>query len=67
MPVPDKMILFIGQLGVFHLEAVRAGFKKARQEHEYAVIIAVARKITENVLWEDPKLLRWYDRAPDKK
>ncbi len=50
-------------LKVFRLEAVRAGFKKARQERDYATIIAVARKIPENVLQEDPKLLMWYDQA----
>ncbi len=44
-------------------EAVRAGFKKAWQERDYATIITVARKIPENVLQEDPKLLMWYDRA----
>jgi DNA modification methylase len=50
-------------LKVFRLEAVRAGFKKAWQERDYTTIIAVARKIPENVLQEDPKLLMWYDQA----
>ncbi len=40
------------RLNVFRLEAVRAGFKKAWQERDYATIIAVARKIPENVLQE---------------
>ena len=44
-------------------EAVRAGFKKAWQERDYAVIVAVADKIPNNVLEEDPKLLMWYDQA----
>ena len=48
---------------MFRLEAVSAGFKNAWQERDYATIIAVARKIPENVLQEDPKLLMWYDRA----
>ena len=30
---------------------------------DYAVIIAVADKIPNNVLEEDPKLLMWYDQA----
>jgi len=47
----------------FRMEAVRAGFKKAWQERDYATIIAVASKIPENVLQEDPKLLMWYDQA----
>jgi len=51
------------KLKVFRLEAVRAGFKKAWQERDYATIIAVARKIPENVLQEDSKLLMWYDQA----
>ncbi|MEG3064400.1 hypothetical protein [Acetomicrobium sp.] len=45
------------------LEAVRVGFKKAWQEHDYTTIIAVARKIPEKILLEDPKLLMWYDQA----
>jgi DNA modification methylase/predicted RNA-binding Zn-ribbon protein involved in translation (DUF1610 family) len=51
------------RLKVFRLEAVRTGFKKAWQERDYPTIIAVARKISENVLQEDPKLLMWYDQA----
>ena len=47
----------------FRLEAVRAGFKKAWQERDYAVIVAVADKIPNNVLEEDPKPLMWYDQA----
>ena len=51
------------QLKVFRLEAVRAGFKKAWQERDYETIISVARKIPDNVLHEDQKLLMWYDQA----
>ena len=51
------------KLNVFRLEAVRVGFKKAWQERDYAVIVAVADKIPNNVLEEDPKLLMWYDQA----
>ena len=51
------------KLKVFRMEAVRAGFKKAWQERDYATIIAVARKVPENVLQEDPQLLMWYDQA----
>ena len=51
------------RLKVFRLEAVRTGFKKAWQERGYATIINVARKIPEEVLQEDPKLLMWYDQA----
>lgn len=55
------------RLRVFRLEAVRAGFKKAWQERDYATIIAVARKISEKILQEDPKLLMWYDQALTRK
>ena len=54
------------RLKVFRLEAVRAGFKRAWQEKSeagYRTIIEVARKIPENILQEDPKLLMWYDQA----
>ena len=51
------------KLRIFRLEAVRAGFKKAWQERDYAVIISVADKIPNKVLQEDPKLLMWYDHA----
>ncbi len=55
------------RLKVFRLEAVRAGFKKAWQERDYDTIITVARRIPENVLQEDPKLLMWYDQALTRK
>ena len=51
------------RLKVFRLEAVRAGFKNAWEQRNYVTIIAVARKIPDNVLQEDPKLLMWYDQA----
>ena len=51
------------RLKVFRLEAVRAGFKKAWQERDYSTIIAVAEKIPDKVLQEDPKLLMWFDQA----
>ena len=51
------------RLKIFRLEAVRAGFKKAWQEKDYNTIIEVAKKIKENVLQEDPKLLMFYDQA----
>jgi len=51
------------RLKVFRLEAVRAGFKKAWQERNYKIIIDVAKKIPDNILQEDSKLLMWYDQA----
>lgn len=55
------------RLKVFRLEAVRAGFRKAWQERDYDTIITVARKIPEDVLQEDSKLLMWYDQAMTRK
>ncbi|MBX7228947.1 MAG: site-specific DNA-methyltransferase [Burkholderiaceae bacterium] len=55
------------KLKVFRLEAVRAGFRKAWQERDYDTIIAVANKIPDVVLQEDPKLLMWYDQALTRK
>jgi len=51
------------KLKVFRLEAVRVGFKKAWQERDYKTIIAIAEKIPNTVLEEDPKLLMWFDQA----
>lgn len=47
----------------FRKEVIRAGFKKAYQERDYATIIAVAEKIPNKILEEDQKLLMWYDQA----
>ena len=41
----------------------RAGFKHCWQNRDYRTIIAVAQRIPEDVLQEDPKLLMWYDQA----
>ena len=51
------------KLKVFRLEAVRAGFKHCWQTRDYRTIIAVAQRIPETILQEDPKLLMWYDQA----
>ena len=51
------------RLRVLRLEAIRAGFKKSWQELDYQTIVDIAKKIPENVLEEDPKLLMYYDLA----
>ena len=43
------------KLRLVRLEAVRCGFKKAWQEHDYATIIQVAEKIPDKLLQEDQK------------
>lgn len=47
----------------FRLEALRAGFKKAWQNRDYALILDVAAKIPDKILEEDQKLLMWRDNA----
>lgn len=51
------------KIRILRLEAVRAGFKHCWQARDYRTIIAVAQRIPENVLQEDPKMLMWYDQA----
>jgi hypothetical protein len=51
------------RLKVFRLEAVRAGFKRAWEQKDYRTIIDVAKRIPEDVLQEDQKLVMWYDNA----
>lgn len=51
------------KLREFRLEVLRAGFKAAWGKKDYATIIKIARKIPEEALQEDEKLLLWYDQA----
>lgn len=51
------------RLKEFRLEVLRAGFKEAWGKKDYQTIIAVAKKIPDEALQEDEKLLLWYDQA----
>lgn len=51
------------RLKEFRLEVLRAGFKDAWGKKDYQTIIAVAKKIPDEALQEDEKLLLWYDQA----
>jgi len=51
------------KIKVLRLESVRVGFKYCWQNRDYRTIIAVAQRIPESILQEDPKLLMWYDQA----
>lgn len=51
------------KLKIIRLEAVRTGFKKAWQEHDYNTIVEISNKIPQEILEEDQKLLMWYDQA----
>ena len=51
------------RLKLFRLEALRAGFGRAWRERDYATILAVARKLPDDVLREDAKLTMWLSLA----
>jgi 16S rRNA G966 N2-methylase RsmD len=51
------------KLKVFRVEAVRAGFRSAWQQNDYAAILDVAEKVPEDVLQEDAMLLMWYSNS----
>ena len=60
----QNYLAFTGQrLKEFRLEVLRAGFKDAWSRKDYQTIIKVAKKIPEEALQEDEKLLLWYDQA----
>ncbi len=61
--VPQAKIPTGKRMKIIRTEAVRAGFKHCWQSRDYRTIIAVAKRIPEDVLQEDPKLLMWYDQA----
>ena len=52
-----------GKIKQFRSEAVRAGFADAWKRQDYAAIVAVAERLPEQVLQEDPELLMYYDNA----
>ena len=53
----------VKKIKVPRLEALRAGFKRAWDQRDYAMIVEVAAKIPETILQEDSKLLMFYDNA----
>lgn len=50
-----------GKLKVFRSEAIRAGFSKLWKDKDYATIVAVAERLPEQTIQEDPNLLMYYD------
>lgn len=50
-----------GKLKVFRSEAIRAGFAKLWKDKEYAAIVAMAERLPEETIQEDPNLLMYYD------
>lgn len=60
----DHYRAFTGRrLKEFRLEALRAGFRAAWASKDYATIISIAKKVPEDALQEDEKLLTLYDLA----
>lgn len=50
-----------GKLKVFRSEAIRAGFAKLWKDKDYKSIVAVAERLPEQTIQEDPNLLMYYD------
>ncbi len=52
-----------GKLKLFRTEAVRAGFKKAWANKDYAAIVNIGERLPSSILQEDSTLLMYYDNA----
>ncbi|MDW7725801.1 MAG: DNA methyltransferase [Candidatus Methanoperedens sp.] len=52
-----------GKLKLFRTEAVRAGFKKAWANKDYAAIVNIGERLPVSILQEDSTLLMYYDNA----
>lgn len=50
-----------GKLKVFRSEAIRIGFAKLWKDKDYRSIVAVAERLPEATIQEDPNLLMYYD------
>ncbi len=51
------------RLKTFRLEAIRAGFRRAWQERDYATIVRVADRLPARVFEDDPQLMMYADNA----
>lgn len=54
-----------GKLKLFRSEAIRLGFTKMWKEDNYQGIVALAKRLPEQVIQEDPNLLMYYDLSRD--
>ncbi len=52
-----------GKLKIVRTEALRAGFKECWQNGDYPAIIAMAKRVKDEIIQEDPALLMYYDNA----
>lgn len=50
-----------GKLKVFRSEAIRAGFAKLWKDKDYKAIVALAERLPEETVQEDPNILMYYD------
>lgn len=50
-----------GKLKVFRSEAIRVGFAKLWKDKEYKAIVALAERLPEETVQEDPNILMYYD------
>ena len=48
------------------LEALRAGFKEAYSNKDFATIVQVGNRLPESLLMEDEALLQYYDIASSR-
>ena len=56
-----------GKLKEVRLEAVRAGFSQCYNDKNFADIILVGDHMNQDLLYEDPYLLQYYQAANRKK
>ena len=50
-----------GKLKLFRSEAIRVGFSRLWKEKNYQAIVAIAERLPEQTIQEDPNLLMYYD------
>ena len=50
-----------GKLKLFRSEAIRVGFSRLWKDKNYAAIVAIAERLPEQTIQEDPNLLMYYD------
>ncbi|NSW90671.1 MAG: DNA methylase [Firmicutes bacterium] len=62
----DEYVNSTGKLKVFRLEAIRAGFDRCWKQRDFKTIVNIARRLPENVVYEDPAILMYYDNALGK-
>lgn len=55
-----------GKLKLFRSEAIRLGFTKMWKEKNYQGIVALAKRLPEQVIQEDQNLLMYYDLSLDR-